>query len=345
MKFNAKTIAQFLKGVVEGDPEVIVTSVSKIEEGKEGTLSFLANPAYEKYIYTTRSSIVLVNRDFDPVSAVSATLIRVENAYKAFASLLTLYQESIPKKTGIHPSAVIDKSAVLGEGVYVGALAYIGENVTIGDKCQIYSHVSIESGTKIGEGSILYSGVKIYHDIVIGKRCVFHAGSVIGSDGFGFAPQSGNDYKKIPQIGNVVIEDMVEIGANAVIDRATMGSTIIRRGVKLDNLIQIAHNVEIGENTVMAAQSGVAGSTKVGKNCMFGGQVGITGHITVADETKAAAQTGISGPIKQAGTTVYGSPAFEFKNYQKSYIVFRRLPELKEKVDILEKELKLLREG
>jgi UDP-3-O-[3-hydroxymyristoyl] glucosamine N-acyltransferase len=345
MKFTAQAIAGFLKGEIIGDTDVEVTTVSKIEEGKPGTLSFLANPAYEKFIYTTGSSIVLVNRDFKPAAPVKATLIMVDNAYEAFASLLTLYQESIPKRRGIHPSAVIEESARLGDDVYIGAFAYIGEDVVIENRCEIHSHVSVERGSRVGEGTVFYSGVKIYHECIIGKRCIVHAGSVIGSDGFGFAPQSGNDYKKIPQIGNVILEDNVEIGANTVIDRATMGSTKIHQGVKLDNLIQVGHNVEIGENTVMAAQTGIAGSTKIGQNCMFGGQVGITGHITIADGTKIAAQSGISGPIREKDKTVYGSPAFDFRDYQKSYIVFRKLPGLKEKVDKLESELKSLKQG
>lgn len=345
MKFTAKAIAGFLNGEIVGNPDVEVTTVSKIEEGTPGTLSFLANPNYEKYIYHTQSSIVLVNRDFKPVSEIQATLIKVDNAYEAFASLLTLYQESLPKKTGIHPTAVIEDSAKVGDGVYIGPMAYIGERVILGDRCQVHSHVSIETNSRVGEGTVFYSGVKVYHDSLIGNNCIVHAGSVIGSDGFGFAPQSGNDYKKIPQIGNVVIEDNVEIGANTVIDRATMGSTVIRKGVKLDNLIQIAHNVEVGENTVMAAQCGVAGSTKIGRNCMFGGQVGITGHINIADGTKAAAQTGISGPVKDKDTALYGSPAFDFRNFQKSYIIFRRLPDLKLRVDNLENELKVLRDS
>jgi UDP-3-O-[3-hydroxymyristoyl] glucosamine N-acyltransferase len=336
MKFKAEDIARFLGGEVEGDPLTEVTTVAKIEEGYPGALSFLANPAYEKYIYTTGSSIVLVNKAFKPVSAVSAVLIRVDNAYEAFASLLTLYQQSLPVRKGISDRAYIEESAVIGKDVYIAPFVYIGENVRIGDNCSVYSHASIENGTVIGNGCTIYNGVKVYHDCVIGHECIIHAGSVIGSDGFGFAPQSDNDFKKIPQIGNVILEERVEIGANTVIDRATMGSTVIRRGVKLDNLIQIAHNVEVGENSVMAAQTGVAGSTKIGPNCMFGGQVGITGHITVAAGTKAAAQTGISGPIKKEGSTLYGSPAFDFRDYQKSYIIFRKLPELKERIEKME---------
>ncbi len=344
MKFTAQLIAGFLKGEIVGDPNVEVTTVAKIEEGHKGAISFLANMNYEQYIYSTRSSIVLVNNDFIPSADVSTTMIKVANAYEAFASLLTLYEESKPKKTGIHKAAVIEETAQLGKNVYIGAMAYIGVNVVLGNDVHIYPHAYIGDNTSVGDGCILYSGVKVYHECKIGKRCIIHAGAVVGSDGFGFAPSSSNDYKKIPQVGNVILEDDVEIGANTVVDRATMGSTIIRKGVKLDNLVQVGHNVEIGDHTVMAGQSGVAGSTKIGKNCMFGGQVGITGHIKIADGTKAAAQTGISGTIKKPDTIVYGSPAFDFKSFQKSYIVFRRLPDLKEKVDILAKEIKLLKD-
>ncbi len=344
MKFTAKLVAEYLKGEVVGDPETVVSNVAKIEDGKEGAISFLANMNYEKYIYSTLSSIVLVNKDFVPAATVNATMIKVENAYEAFASLLTLYEESKPKKTGIHPAAVIEESASLGTDVYIGAMAYIGENVVLGDGVHIYPHAYIGDNTILGANCILYSGVKVYHECNLGNNCIIHAGSVIGSDGFGFAPNSENDYKKIPQVGNVILEDNVEIGANTVVDRATMGSTIVRRGVKLDNLVQVGHNVEIGANTVMAGQSGVAGSTKIGKNCMFGGQVGITGHVTIADGTKAAAQTGINRHIKKPDTIVYGSPAFDYKSFQLSYIVFRKLPDLKAKVDSLAKELKVLKE-
>ena len=345
MKFTAQIIAGFLNGEIVGNPDVEVTTVAKIEEGQKGAISFLANMNYEQYLYSTKSSIVLVNNDFAPSAEVNTTMIKVSNAYEAFASLLTLYEESKPKKSGIHSGAVIEDSATIGDNVYIGAMAYIGENVVIGKDVHIYPHAYVGDSTEVGDGTILYSGVKIYHECKIGRSCIIHAGSVVGSDGFGFAPSSTNDYKKIPQVGNVILEDRVEIGANTVVDRATMGSTIVRNGVKLDNLVQVGHNVEIGENTVMAGQSGVAGSTKIGKNCMFGGHVGITGHITIADGTKAAAQTGISGPIKDADTVVYGSPAFDFKSFQKSYIVFRKLPMLKEKVDNLVKELKILKEG
>lgn len=344
MKFTAQLIAGYLKGKIVGDADVVVTSVAKIEEGHKGAISFLSNMNYEKYLYTTESSIVIVNNDFVPSADVKATMIKVANAYEAFASLLTLYEESKPKKTGVSKAAVIEESAQIGDDVYIGAMAYIGENVVLGRGVHIYPHAYIGDNTSVGDGSVLYPGVKIYHECRLGKNCIIHAGAVVGSDGFGFAPSSANDYKKIPQVGNVILEDNVEIGANTVVDRATMGSTIIRKGVKLDNLVQVGHNVEIGENTVMAGQSGVAGSTKIGKNCMFGGQVGITGHVRIADGTKAAAQTGISGPVKNPGTVVYGSPAFDFKSFQKSYIVFRKLPDLKEKVDILAREIKLLKD-
>ncbi len=339
MKFTAQIIAEYLKGEIEGDPGVEVTTVSKIEEGKPGTIAFLSNPAYEKYIYTTLASIVLVNRDFNPAGKISATLIKVNNAYEAFASLLTLYESSKPKKKGIHPTAVIEESASIGTDVFIGAMAYIGANARVGDGCSVYPQAYIGDSSTIGDRTVIFQGAKIYHECVIGNDCIIHAGSVIGSDGFGFAPQSDNNYMKIPQVGNVIIEDRVEIGANAVIDRATMGSTIIRKGVKLDNLIQIGHNVEVGENTVMAAQSGIAGSTKVGRNCMFGGQVGITGHVSIADGTKAAAQAGISGPVKEPGTMLHGAPAFDFRSFQKSYIVFRKLPELKAKIENIEKKI------
>lgn len=345
MKFTAKIIAEYLKGEIIGDPATEVNSVAKIEEGHPGAISFLSNLNYEKYIYSTLSSIVLVNSDFVPSSEVSATMIKVSNSYEAFASLLTLYEQSKPRKTGVHQTAVIEKTATIGKDVYIGAMAYIGENVRLGDGTHVYPHAFIGDNTSIGEECIFYSGVKVYHECKIGNGCIVHAGSVIGSDGFGFAPSNQNDYKKIPQVGNVILEDNVEIGANTVIDRATMGSTIVRRGVKLDNLVQVGHNVEIGENTVMAGQSGVAGSTKIGKNCMFGGQVGITGHITIADGTKAAAQTGIGGPVKNPDTILYGSPGFDLKSFQKSYIIFRRLPDLKEKIDLIAKELKVLKEG
>lgn len=343
MEFTAAAIAGFLKGEIIGNPEIKVDTVAKIEEGHKGALSFLANPKYEQYLYTTESSIVLVNSDFVPTAPVSATLIKVANAYEAFASLLTLVEQSKPKKSGIHPTAVIESGAVLGSEIYIGAYACIGESVVIGDGTRIYPHAYIGDNTKLGKSCTVYPGVKIYHECIIGNNCTIHAGSVIGADGFGFAPQSDNQFMKIPQIGNVVLEDNVEIGANVAIDRATMGSTIIRRGVKIDNLIQIGHNVEIGENTVMAGQSGVAGSTKIGKNCMFAGQVGIAGHLKVADGTKAAAQAGVAGDVKEPDTTIMGSPAFEHKHFLRTYIIFRKLPDLMAKVTYLEKVIESLK--
>lgn len=337
-------IAGFLKGDIEGDPEVRVNTIAKIEEGHAGALSFLANPKYESYIYSTQSSIVLVNRSFIPAAKVTATLIKVENAYESFASLLRMVDQARPRKRGIHPTAVIEASAKVGSDVYIGAFVYVGENVVVGESCELFPHVYIGDNTIVGQGSILNSGVKIYHDCVIGQGCIIHAGTVIGSDGFGFAPQSENEYMKIPQLGNVILEDLVEIGANVTIDRATMGSTIIRRGVKLDNLIQIGHNVEVGANTVMAAQTGIAGSTKIGKNCMFGGQVGIAGHLKVADGTKIGAQAGIPGDVKKENSTLIGYPAIDLKDFMRSSVIFKKLPELRNKVDSLEKEVARLKD-
>ena len=343
MEFTASAIAGFLKGDIIGNPEIKVNTIAKIEEGQSGALSFLANPKYEHYLYDTKSSIVLVNKTFVPSAAVSATMIKVENAYEAFASLLRLVDQSRPRKKGIHPSAIIEPTAKVGSDVYIGPYSYIGENCIIGDGCCVYPQVYVGDNTKLGNNCIINPGVKIYHDCVIGEGCIIHAGSVIGSDGFGFAPQSDNEYMKIPQLGNVVLEDNVEIGANVTIDRATMGSTFIRKGVKLDNLIQIGHNVEVGENTVMAAQTGISGSTKVGKNCMFGGQVGLAGHIRIANGTKIGAQGGILGDVKEENSVIIGSPAIEFRQFLKSSVIFRKLPEMKAKLDSLEKELESLK--
>ncbi len=343
MEFNAATIAGFLKGEIEGDPEVKVNTVAKIEEGRAGALSFLSNPKYEHYLYTTKSSIVLVNKDFKPSGKVEATLIRVENAYDALATLLGLIDKARPRKKGIHPSAVVESTAIIGKEVYIGPYAYIGENCKVGNECSVYPHVFIGDNTFIGEKCTLFPGVKIYHDCIIGTNCIIHAGTVIGSDGFGFAPQSESEFMKIPQIGNVVIEDNVEIGANVAIDRATMGSTVIHKGVKLDNLIQIGHNVEVGENTVMAGQTGVAGSTKIGKNCMFGGQVGISGHLKIADGVKIAAKSGIPGDIKKENAVMFGYPAIEHIDFLRSSVIFKKLPELKSKIEELEKQVEQLK--
>jgi UDP-3-O-[3-hydroxymyristoyl] glucosamine N-acyltransferase len=343
MEFSAETIAGFLKGEIVGNPKTIVKAVAKIEDGHEGALSFLANPKYEHYIYTTKSSVVLVNKSFVPSQKVEATQIKVENAYEAFASLLRLVDQARPKKKGIHATAVIESDSVIGSDVYIGAYSYIGENCIIGDGCSVYPQVYIGDKTRLGKNCTIYPGVKIYHECILGDSCIIHSGSVIGSDGFGYALQSENEFMKIPQVGNVVLEDFVEIGANVTIDRATMGSTLIRKGVKLDNLIQIGHNVEVGENTVMAAQTGVAGSSKVGKNCMFGGQVGIAGHLKVADGTKIGAQAGIAGDVKKENTSILGSPAIDFKQYLKSSVIFRRLPEIKVQVDNMGKDIESLK--
>jgi UDP-3-O-[3-hydroxymyristoyl] glucosamine N-acyltransferase len=334
MEFTAETIAGFLKGEIEGNPDIIVDSVAKIEDGHSGALSFLANPKYEQYLYTTKSSVILVNKSFVPSARVDATLIKVENAYEAFASLLRLVDQARPRKTGIHATAIIEPTAKIGSDVYIGPYTYIGENCVIGDGCYVYPHVYIGDNTKLGEHCKINPGVKIYHDCIVGEGCIIHAGTVIGSDGFGYAPQSESEYMKIPQLGNVVIEDHVEIGANV---------TFIRRGVKLDNLIQIGHNVEVGENTVMAAQTGISGSTKVGKNCMLGGQVGIAGHIKIADGSKIGAQAGILGSVKEENTIILGSPAINYKQFFKSSVIFKNLPELKMKIDTMEREVESLK--
>lgn len=338
MEFTAKQIGDLLQGVVDGDPSVRVSTLSKIEEGKPGTLSFLANPKYTEFIYTTQASVVIVSKDFKPESPVSCTLIRVQDAYASFARLLELYNQIVRDKKGIEPGSFISETAHVGEDAYVGATAYIGNGAKIGKGSKIYPQVYVGDNVVIGEQTTLFPGVRIYSDCVIGSHCTLHSGVVIGADGFGFAPATDN-YKKVPQIGNVVVEDYVEIGAGTAIDRATLGSTIIRKGVKLDNLIQIAHNVEIGENTVIAAQSGVAGSTKIGKNCMIGGQVGIVGHITIADDTKIAAQSGVGADVKEPGSILQGSPAFGIGDYRRTYVVFKKLPEVDKRIQDLEKKL------
>jgi UDP-3-O-[3-hydroxymyristoyl] glucosamine N-acyltransferase len=339
MNFTAEVIADFLKGTIEGDPQVSVSEVSKIEEGRPGTLSFLANPKYEKYIYETEASIVIVNQDFKPHRPVSPTLIRVQNAYESFAALLRLYEGQKPKKVGISKMASIASSARLGNDLYVGEFAVVSDRVSLGSGVQIYPQVYIGEGVSIGEGTVLHPGVKVYEGTEIGAHCIIHAGAVIGGDGFGFAPNQENNYEKIPQVGKVMIEDYVEVGANTTIDRATMGATILRKGVKLDNLIMIAHNVEVGENTVMAAQTGVSGSTKVGRNCMFGGQVGLIGHITIADGVKIAAQSGIPKSIKQENAVVQGSPPLDFTHFQRCYVVFKNLPDIRNQIIDLEKKI------
>lgn len=341
MEFTAKQIADFIGGKIEGDSNATVNTFAKIEEGEKGAISFLSNPKYTHYIYDTLSSIVLVNEDMVFDKPVSTTLIRVANAYECVAKLLQMYEAAKPKKKGIDPLASIAKSATIGKDVFVGAFVCIGENAVIGDNTIIYPHAVVGDGVKIGDGCLIYPNVTIYEGCHIGNRVTVHAGTVIGADGFGFAPNA-EGYDKIPQIGIVTIEDDVEIGANTCIDRSTMGSTIIRKGVKLDNLIQVAHNVEIGENTVMSAQVGIAGSTKVGSWCMFGGQVGLAGHITIGDKTFLGAQSGVPGSIK-GNQTLIGTPPMEPKAYFKSQAIFRRLPEMYKQLNELQKEIEKLK--
>ena len=341
MEFSAKQIAEFIQGTIVGDENATVHTFAKIEEGVPGAISFLSNPKYTPYIYDTQSSIVLVNNDFIPEKEVKATLIKVNNAYESLAKLLNLYEMSKPKKTGIDPLAYIAPTAKIGENVYIAPFACVGDNAEIGDNTSLHPHATVGSGAKVGNDCILYPHATVYHDCRIGNNCILHAGSVIGADGFGFAP-SPEGYEKIPQIGIVILEDNVEIGANTCIDRATMGATIIRKGVKLDNLIQIAHNVEIGSHTVMASQVGIAGSTKVGEWCMFGGQVGVAGHITVGNRVNMGAQSGVNGSVKD-GKALIGTPPIEFKNYFKSSAVFKKLPDMYLELASLKKELEELK--
>lgn len=340
MKFTAKQIAEALNGKVEGNPEIEVSSLSKIEEGKPGTLTFLANPKYTSFIYDTEASIVIINEDFIPEKEIPATLIRVKDAYSAFAGLLEMYQQAKGTRKGISEKAHISKSATIGKDVYIGEFVSIGENSVIGDNTILHPGTIIGNHCKIGSSTTVFAGVKIYDECVIGSECTVHAGVVIGADGFGFAPTEDKNYKKIPQIGNVIVEDKVEIGANTCIDRATLGSTIIRKGAIIDNLVQIAHNVEIGENTAVAAQAGISGSTKIGSNCILAGQTGFAGHLTIGNGTIITAQSGVGRNIKQENTIYEGSPAFKHKDFQKSYIHFRRLNDLVNRVNELERQLK-----
>lgn len=341
MELSAQQIASFLSGTIEGNPDVKVSNFSKIEEGKPGTLTFLANPKYEHFIYNTDASIVLVNKDFTPSESLKTTLIKVENAYAALAMLLNIVEQGKVKKAGIDSTAFIAASATISDDCYVGNFAYIGENVAMGKNCRIYPYAYIGDHVTMGDNCTVYPHVTIYEGCVVGNNCILHAGAVIGSDGFGFAPE-GENYKKIPQLGNVVLEDDVEIGANTTIDRAVMDSTIIRRGVKLDNLVQIAHNVEVGENTVMAAQVGIAGSTKIGSHCMLGGQVGLSGHIHIADHVVFGAQSGVISDIKEP-TTVLGAPAINAKAFMRSSAIFGRLPEMYRTLGKLEREIEQLK--
>lgn len=344
MELTAQFIAEYLKGTIEGDPRAVVTRPARIEDGKPGTLCFLANPKYEPYLYTSRASVILINKDFQLQKPVSATLVRVDNAYQGIAMMLDLFnsEKGLPK--GRSWRASIAFSAKVGKGTYVGPFAVIDKGARIGKNVRIYPQVYIGRNAVIGDNTILYPGVKIYHDCKVGRNCILHAGVVVGSDGFGFAPDENKVYKKIPQLGNVIIEDDVEIGANTTIDRATMDSTIIRKGTKLDNLIQIAHNVEIGENTVVAAQSGIAGSTKVGNRCVIAAQVGIVGHLKICDDIIIGAQSGVTKDISTPGSMYLGTPAYEASESRKIYVVTRRLPELRQQIIELQKEVAKLKE-
>lgn len=340
MQFSAQQIAQLLQGTVEGDANVCVHSFAKIEEARPNDLAFLANPKYLPHLYTTQAGIILVNNDLVLEKPIVATLIRVEDAYSALATLLNLYNSRQKPLVGIEQPCYIHETATIEEGVYIGAFSYIGAGAKIGKQTQIFPHSYIGANVTIGQNTTLYSGVKVYHNCQIGNHCILHAGVVIGSDGFGFAPQTDGSFQKIPQIGNVILKNFVEIGANTCIDRATMGSTILHDGVKLDNLIQVAHNVEIGENTVIAAQTGIAGSTKLGKNCLIGGQVGFVGHIVVADGTKINAQSGIAKSITTPNEAYGGSPAFAYKENVRANIVFKQLPDIEKRLREVEQQVK-----
>lgn len=336
MEFTASQIAGILEGEVVGNPEIAVHRLSKIEEGVTGSLTFLANPKYTPYVYSTKASIIIVNRDFTPEQRLSPTLIKVDDAYKSFSKLLSYYNQVKSNKTGMESPVFISESARYGDNFYMGAFSYLGSNVRIGQDVKIYPNVYIGDNVTIGDRTVVFAGAKIYSETAIGKDCVIHSGAIIGADGFGFAPNENGEFSKVPQTGNVVLEDHVDVGAGTTIDRATLGSTILRRGVKLDNQIQIAHNVEIGEHTVIAAQTGVAGSTKIGKQCMIGGQVGIVGHISIGDRVKIQAQSGISRNIKD-DEVLQGSPALAYGDYNKSYVHFKNLPRLVNRIENLEK--------
>lgn len=342
MEFSAKQIATFIQGEIIGDENATVHTFAKIEEGIPGAISFLSNPKYTPYIYDTQSTIVLVNKDFTPEQEVKATLIKVDNAYESLAKLLNLYEMSKPKKTGIHSLAFVAETAKIGKDVYIAPFACIGDHAEIGDNTVIHPHATVGGGAKVGNNCIIYSGATVYHDCRIGNNCILHSGCVIGADGFGFAP-TPQGYEKIPQIGIVILEDNVEVGANTCIDRATMGATVIHSGVKLDNLIQIAHNDEIGSHTVMAAQVGIAGSTKVGEWCMFGGQVGIAGHSKIGDKVNLGAQSGVPGNIK-SGSQLIGTPPMELKQYFKASIAQKSLPEMQLELRKLRKEIEELKQ-
>ncbi|MBW4361869.1 UDP-3-O-(3-hydroxymyristoyl)glucosamine N-acyltransferase [Flavobacterium taihuense] len=338
MKFTAEQIAGILEGEIVGDPNIEVSRLSKIEEGAEGSLTFLSNPKYINYIYTTKASITIVNDTFVPESPITTTLIKVADAYKSFSKLLEFYNQVKLNKSGIENPSFISESAKYGENLYLGSFSYIGDNVVLGNNVKVYPGSFIGDNVTIGNNVIIFAGAKIYSETIIGNNCTIHSGTIIGADGFGYAPNEDGTYNKIPQIGNVVIEDNVDIGANSTIDRATLGSTVIRAGVKLDNQIQIAHNVEIGRNTVIAAQSGIAGSTKVGENCMIGGQVGIVGHLTIGNNVRIQAQSGVGRNIKD-NEILQGSPTFGYSDYSKSYVHFKNLPKLAKEIEELKKQI------
>lgn len=338
MKFTAEQIAGILEGEVVGNPSAEVYKLAKIEEGTLGSLTFLSNPKYQNYIYSTEATITIVNKSFEPEQSIATTLIKVEDAYKAFSKLLEYYNQVKLMKSGIEQPSVISENVTYGENLYLGSFCYIGKNVTIGNNVKIYPNSFIGDNVTIGDNCVFFAGVRIYSETEIGNNCTIHSGTIIGSDGFGFAPLEDGTYSKIPQIGNVILEDNVEVGSCTTIDRATLGSTIIRKGVKLDNQIQVAHNVEIGENTVIASQTGIAGSTKIGKNCMIGGQVGISGHLTIGNNVRIQAQSGVGRSIKE-GEVLQGSPTFGYSDFSKSYVHFKNLPKIVAELEALKKQI------
>jgi UDP-3-O-[3-hydroxymyristoyl] glucosamine N-acyltransferase len=338
LKFTAEQIAGILEGTVVGDPNIEVFKLSKIEEGTNGSLTFLSNPKYTPYIYNTEASVTIVNADFHPEHKIKTTLIKVEDAYEGFSKLLEYYNQIKLNKTGIEQPCFISETTKIPDNIYIGAFAYLGNNIEIGDNVKIFPNAYIGDNVKLGDNTIVFAGGKVYSDCVIGKNCVINSGAIIGADGFGFAPNKDGSYSKIPQIGNVILEDYVDVGAGTTIDRATMGSTIIRSGVKLDNQIQIAHNVEIGKNTVIAAQTGVAGSTKIGENCKIGGQVGIVGHLVIGNNVKVQAQSGVGRNVKD-DEVLQGSPSFGYTDWNKSYVYFKNLPKLAKTINELEKKV------
>lgn len=338
MKFTATQIAGILEGEIEGNPQTAVHKLAKIEEGEQGSLTFLANPKYTSYIYSTKASITIVNKDFVPEQEISTTLIKVEDAYKSFSKLLEYYNQVKNNKVGIESPSFVSKTASYGDGFYLGAFSYLGENVQMGVNVKVYPNVYIGDNVTIGDNVLIFAGAKIYSESIIGNGCVIHSGAIIGADGFGFTPNENGEYSKVPQTGNVILEENVDIGAGTTIDRATLGSTILRKGVKLDNQIQIAHNVEIGEHTAIAAQTGIAGSTKIGKNCLIGGQVGIVGHITIGDRVRIQAQSGIGRNVKD-DEVLQGSPALNYGDYNKSYVHFKNLPKLVNRISEIEKKI------